>query len=159
MVHVKVWIHFFIGDTEGNNKWLVHYPGNKEGVKRPYCDCKCQFHDLSNPNPNCNYLTIKDINLQKKGNKRIKIVEFKHNITGLFLLMTFKMHRPKRIFHFPIMFTDHIKCCLQLLHSSGSGLITYMFESLCIQMGGGKDRDFIDKQHIQIYYIKKRQSE
>ena len=32
-VHVKVWIHFFIGDTEGNNKWLGQYPGNKEGVQ------------------------------------------------------------------------------------------------------------------------------
>jgi hypothetical protein len=32
-VRVKVWIHFFIGDTEGNNKLLGHYPGNKEGVK------------------------------------------------------------------------------------------------------------------------------
>ncbi len=29
-VKVKVWIHFFIGDTEGNNKWLGHYPGNRD---------------------------------------------------------------------------------------------------------------------------------
>ncbi len=28
-VKVKVWIHFFIGDTEGNNKWLGLYPGNR----------------------------------------------------------------------------------------------------------------------------------
>jgi hypothetical protein len=27
-VWVKVWIHYFIGDTEGNNKWLGQYPGN-----------------------------------------------------------------------------------------------------------------------------------
>ena len=38
-VHVKVWIHFFIGDTEGNSKWLSHMPGNKDGVSRPYRDC------------------------------------------------------------------------------------------------------------------------
>ena len=47
-VRVKVWIHFFIGDTEGNNKWLGQYPGNREGVKRPFCDCNCTYHDLSN---------------------------------------------------------------------------------------------------------------
>jgi hypothetical protein len=35
------------------------------------------------------------------------------------------------------------------LHTSGSGLIMYMFESLRDQMGGGKERDLIDKQHIQ----------
>jgi hypothetical protein len=47
----------------------------------------------------------------------------------------------------------------ELLHTSCSGLIMYMFESLRDQMGGGKDRDFIDKQHIQISSLIKRQSE
>ncbi len=27
-VNVKIWIHYFIGDTEGNNKWLGHYQGS-----------------------------------------------------------------------------------------------------------------------------------
>ncbi len=65
-VHVKVWIHFFIGDTKGNNKWLGQYHGNREYVRCPYCGCKCQFHNLSNPNPNCIYLTMEDINFSKK---------------------------------------------------------------------------------------------
>ncbi len=65
-VRVKVWIHYFIGDTKGNNKWLGQYHGNKEGVRHPYPDCKCQFHDLSNPNPTCTYLTTGDINFAKK---------------------------------------------------------------------------------------------
>ena len=42
-VNVKIWIHFFIGDTEGNNKWLGHYSGNKSQVRRPYRDCCCDF--------------------------------------------------------------------------------------------------------------------
>ncbi len=42
-IHVKVWIHYFIGDTEGNNKWLGQYSGNCEGVQQPYQDCKCTF--------------------------------------------------------------------------------------------------------------------
>ncbi len=58
--------HYFIGDSEGNNKWLGQYPGNREGVRCPYCDCKCQYHDLSNSNPNCIYLTMEDINYAKK---------------------------------------------------------------------------------------------
>jgi hypothetical protein len=32
----------------------------------------------------------------------------------------------------------------ELLHTSGSGLIMYMFESLREQMGGGKDRSLLD---------------
>ena len=39
-VRVKLWIYFFIGDTEGNNKWLGQYPGNQEKVQQPYQDCK-----------------------------------------------------------------------------------------------------------------------
>ncbi len=38
--------HFFIGDTEGNNKWLGQYLGNRDGVKRLYHGCKCSFEDL-----------------------------------------------------------------------------------------------------------------
>ncbi len=47
----------------------------------------------------------------------------------------------------------------ELLHTSGSGLIMYMFESLREQMRGGKDRDLIDRQHILILNPIKRQSE
>jgi len=65
-VHVKVWIHFFIGDTEGNNKWSGQYPGNKEGVQRPYHDCKCTWQMLSHINPNCEYLSLKDEWIAKK---------------------------------------------------------------------------------------------
>jgi hypothetical protein len=47
----------------------------------------------------------------------------------------------------------------ELLHTSGSGLIMYMFESLRDQMGGGKDRDLIGRQRIPISNLIKRQSE
>jgi hypothetical protein len=46
----------------------------------------------------------------------------------------------------------------ELLHTSGRGLFMYMFESLRDQMGGGKERDLIDK-HILISNLIKRQSE
>jgi hypothetical protein len=48
-----------------------------------------------------------------------------------------------------------------LLHTSGIEVIMYMFESLRDQMGGGKNRDLVDKQHvlISISNLIKRQSE
>ncbi len=58
---MKIWIHYFIGDIEGNNKWLGQYLGNRDGVQRPYHDCKCSFEDLKNMNPNCVYITLDDI--------------------------------------------------------------------------------------------------
>ncbi len=69
-VGVKARIHFSSRDTEGNNKWLGQYPGNREGVRHPYHDCKCQCHDLSNPNPNCTHLTMEDIEFAKKEETR-----------------------------------------------------------------------------------------
>ena len=47
----------------------------------------------------------------------------------------------------------------ELLHTSGSGLIMHMFESLRDQMGGGKDSDLIDRQHTLLSNLIKRQSE
>ncbi len=47
----------------------------------------------------------------------------------------------------------------ELLHTSGSVLIMYMFESLRDHMESGKDRDLIDKHHILISNLIMRQSE
>ncbi len=35
-VNIKLWVHYFIGNTVGNNKWLGHYLGNKRQVHWPY---------------------------------------------------------------------------------------------------------------------------
>jgi hypothetical protein len=47
----------------------------------------------------------------------------------------------------------------KLLHTSGSGLIMYMFESLCRQLGAGKNHDNIDQEHIVVSNMVKGQSE
>jgi hypothetical protein len=157
-VCVKVWIHYFIGDNEGKNKWLGQYSGNREGVRRPYRDCKFQFHDLSNPNPNCIYLTMEDINyakIRKRDNKdagieydrSISMYDIRNALTKKSLPLSDNIRGP------------YTMMPPELLHTSGSGLIMYMFESLRDQMGGGKDRDLIDKQHVLISNLIKRQSE
>ncbi len=157
-MHVKVWIHYFIGDTEGNNKWLGQYPGNREGVRRPYPDCKFQFHDLSNPNPKCIYLTMEDINLAKNRKqddedagieyyRSMSMYDIRNALTEKSLPLSDSIHGPYKMMP------------PELLHTSGSGLIMYMFESLRDQMGGGKDRDLIDRQHVLISILIKRQSE
>jgi hypothetical protein len=148
----------FIGDTKGNKKWLGQYPGNREGVICPYHDCKCQFHDLSNPNLNCIFLTLADINLAKKRNQEdedagieyycsISMYDIRNALTEKSLPLSGNIHGPYKMMP------------PELLHTSGSGLIMYMFESLRDQMGGGKDRDLIDRQHILISNLIKRQSE
>jgi hypothetical protein len=47
----------------------------------------------------------------------------------------------------------------KLLHTSGSGLIMYMFELLHHQLGAGMDHENIDREHIVVSNIIKHQSE
>jgi hypothetical protein len=126
-------------------------------VKHPH-DCKCQFHDLSNPNSTYTYLTMEDINVAKKRKQEdedagikyyssISMYDIRNALTEKSLPLSYNIHGPYKMMP------------LELLHTSGSGLIMYMFESLRDQMRGGKDRDLIDQQHIQISNLIKRQSE
>jgi hypothetical protein len=39
----------------------------------------------------------------------------------------------------------------ELLHTSGSGLIKYIFKSLQLQIGSGKICDDIDKLHVRVH--------
>ncbi len=90
-VSVRVWIHFFIGDTEGNNKWLGQYPGNREGVQWPYCDCKCSYDKLSTPNPTCDYITLMDVN-EAKRRKRVDIDKQKNYFSSQCCGTTSELH-------------------------------------------------------------------
>jgi hypothetical protein len=47
----------------------------------------------------------------------------------------------------------------ELLHTPGSGLIMCMLESLCYQLGGEKDHDYINWEHVVVSNIIKCQSE
>jgi hypothetical protein len=109
-------------------------------------------------NPNCEYLTLKDECIAKKrkhsvkdGGKNYFRSMSKYDINNSFternlalsdcIHSAFKMMPPK------------------LLHTSGSGIIMYMFKSLRQQLQGGMDCDFIDQLHIEISNFIKRQSE
>ncbi len=157
-VTIKVWIHFFIGDTVGNSKCLGHYPGNRKGVCHPYRDCKCDHDELCNTNPQCVYTTLEDMRHAKKiklsdekqghyNFKQISRYDIVNALTDTSLSLSDDIHEPYRM------------TPPELLHTSGSGIISYMFESLRVQIGGGKDHDDINKLHIQISLIIRCQSE
>ncbi len=64
--------------------------------------------------------------------------------------------------YMPLSDNIHGPYCMmppELLHTSGSGLIKYIFKSLQLQIGSGKIRDDIDKLHVRVYMSVKRQSE
>ncbi len=112
---------------------------------------------MSNPNPNCIYLTMADISYAKKRKQEdedagieyyhsISMYDIRNSLTEKILPLSDNKHGPYKMMP------------PELLDTSGSGLIMHMFESLRDQMGGGKDRDLIDKQHILISNLITRQS-
>jgi hypothetical protein len=146
-VCVKVWIHNFIGNTEGFNKWLGHYPGNQKEICRPYRDCKCNFFQLSDPNPTCEYTTIgemheaKRLKIQNENDGALLLRNMlRYDIDNAFLdsdlPLSDILHGPNRM-----MPPKH-------LHAGAQGVTMYMFDSLRIQIGCGMARDNIDKQHL-----------
>ena len=158
-VHIKVWIHFFIGDTEGNNKWLGHYSGNKSTVKRPYRDCSCNYMKMSHTNPRCVYTTMDEMRqlntLKRKRNQDDYLERFK-------AISRYPITNALTKKYMPLSDTHHGPYCMmppELLHTSGSGLIKYMFQSMQWYIGETQLRDDIDKMHVRIYSAVKRQSE
>ncbi len=64
--------------------------------------------------------------------------------------------------HLPLSYNVHGPYKMvppKLLHTSGSGLIMYMFELLRHQLGAGKNCENIDWEHIVVSNIITRQSE
>ena len=123
-VHVKVWIHYFIGDTEGNNKWLGHYSGNKSTVQRPYRDCSCNFENMSNTNPYCQYTTIEEMR-QLITLKQLDLEDYLHQFKAVSRYPIINALTKK---YMPLSDTYHGPYAMmppELLHTSGSGLSIY----------------------------------
>jgi hypothetical protein len=157
-VNIKIWIHYFIGDTEGNNKWLGHYQGSKSGVHCLYRDCSCSFHDLSNPYPNCVYATMNEMRETKREMRDSDAV-------GLFRYKQRSRHLIKNALtkkYMPLSDMHHDPSAMmppELLHTSMGGLQKYMFQSMQLYIGSTKLRDEIDKMHVRMLLDVKRQSD
>jgi hypothetical protein len=73
--------------------------------------------------------------------------DIKHAFLERFIPLLYNIHGPFRMMP------------PELLHTSSSGLIMYMFESLRSHLGGGIDCDYIDQEHVVVNNTIKRQSE
>ena len=210
-VTAKVFVHFFIGDTEGNNKWC----GHRQTRKRPYRDCKCCHARLDDVDPTCEYFSVREtrrskrrkrdledqiaMSLKRKGdveqelktrfkrrrklnaveaedketlkmereNLKTKIDELKKETNTVFTDIS--KHDVKVVFNDPLFPLSDVKYGIyrmmppELLHTSGSGLIKYMFSTLKAMFGtrkrGKRHRRTIDALHRMINAEIDRQSD
>jgi hypothetical protein len=159
-VRVKIWIHYFIGDTEGNNKWLGHYPGNKSQMYRPYQDCSCNFDELSNHNPTCIYSTLQEMRdafLLKRNDEVAGLNRYRE--LSRYPIKNALLTRNK---YMPLSNNLHGPSHMmppEVLHVFYAGLLRYIFQSMQLCIGATKLRDEIDKMHFCVSLDVKRQSD
>ena len=159
MVHIKPFIHFFIGDTEGHNKWLGHYNSSRPGVSRPYRDCHCTFKDLLHPNPMCEYTTA----IEYRRAMRMMIRPDNEVIAKKYLAQQSRHNIINAMYQARLPMSDEVHganrmCPPELLHTLDAGLTIYILESLQDQISGGKCREELDVEHSKMYRTIKRQS-
>ena len=128
-VHVKPFIHFFIGDIEGHNKWLGHYQGSKPGVSRPYRDCHCNFNELKASNPTCVYTKASEFRRamrllaydKKEGTKLLKSMS-RHGVNNALYQSRLPLS--------DVIHGANKMCPPEVLHTMDAGLTIYVFETL-----------------------------
>jgi hypothetical protein len=159
----KVWIHYRVGDSQGNYHWLGHFNGSGN-LNHPYRDCNCRMRDMDKPTTNCQYITQQEYFSQKiqieartnESAKRDVCKEFsKHNIVNAF------MHED-----LPLSDQKHGIYCMtppERLHTTSEGLPKYMIDSLCNTIGDvGHEKKVLTKienLHHTLHFHLKRNSE
>ena len=159
----KVWIHYIIGDTQGLNRWLGHFNGSGK-LEMPYRDCYCSYDNMNNPNPNCEYVTLKDYHEKKEDRERetcktrkqaVDKSWSKHDIKNAFMREgvplsdlchgIFRMMPP------------------ELLHTTSEGTTEYMIETLKHIIGddvvGKRLCNVIETLHHTVHNDLKRNSD
>jgi hypothetical protein len=143
----KVWIHYCVGDSQWNNRWLGHFNGSGN-INHPCQDCNCQMWDVDKPTTNCQYITRQDYFVQKiqieactnESAKREVCKEFsKHNIVNAFM-------------HEDVQLSDQLHgiYCMtppERLHTTSEGLTKYMIDTLCNTIGDvGDEKKLLTKK-------------
>ena len=162
-VILKVWIHFFVGDTSGNNRWLGHFNGSGM-LTCPYRDCRCSFEDMDNVFPQCEYVTCEDYYRMKNIRSTLK-----SNAARLEHDRSWSKHNIDNAFMNPYLpLSDQIHGIFRMtpperLHTTQEGLTKYMIDNLRVTIGDTGERkklvSDIENVHHHLHYDLKRNSE
>jgi hypothetical protein len=109
---------------------------------------------MSCTNPVCVYTTLDEMRVAK----RLKRENVDKGLLQLKKMSRYDIKNALIDKHMPLSDNIHRPYCMmppELLHTSGSGLIIYMIESLKIQIGRGRIRDDLDKLHVQKKFLYK----
>jgi hypothetical protein len=162
-VIVKPWIHFFVGDTSGNNHWLGHFNGSGN-ITRPYRDYECTFVDMDNPHPSYNYIKRAQYHDHKLSQTLVHTKKAKKEIDSFFS----KQPIDNAFMNPNLPLSNLIYGCYRMfppevLHTLDEGVLMYMIGSLKLTIGdvgqGKILKNDIENLHHTIHHEIKRNSE
>ena len=162
-VTAKVWIHYVIGDTSGNNRWLGHF-NSGANIQRPYRDCACDIDNMDNANPTCTYLTRQDYHSHMSLRSCIEGTREKLDFDS-----TVSKNPIRNAFMNENVPLSDLTCGIyrmtppERLHTTCEGCTKYMFESLLKTILNCTDgcnliRE-IENEHFTIHFEWSRNSE
>lgn len=159
----KVWIHFIVGDTSGNNRWLGHF-NSGSNVERPYRDCKCKMDDMGNSNPQCQYITIAEYHQHKRTRNSLQSQTEKMDLDKK--LSKHPIENASMDSNVPLSDLVHGVYCMtppERLHTTCEGSTKYIFEALVETLktceGSKELMDMMERLHFTIHHEWKRNSE
>jgi hypothetical protein len=162
-VILKVLIHFFVGDTSGNNRWLGHFNGSGM-LTCPYRDCRCSYEDMDNVSPSCQCITRQDY--YRKKHDRLKLTT---NAARIEVDRSWSKHDIDNAFMHPdLPLSDQLNGIFRMtpperLHTTQEGVTKYMMDSLRITIGDTGVRkkmvSDIENLHHNLHFALKRNSE
>ena len=162
-VILKVWIHYVIGDTSGNNRLVGQY--NNSGKSTcPYRDCFCNYPDMDETNPQCVYVRLVDYEQKKKecdeatsktAKQKVDKSWSKHNIDNAFMDDNIPLS--------DLIHGIYRMVPPELLHTTQEGITEYILAVLRDLIGtdkvGSDTRQIIERLHQRLHNDRKRNSE
>ena len=152
-VRVVPWLHIASGDIVGQNDMVGHY--NAHGnTACPDRHCHCPHDNMDNPRPNCNLVTLEEVNLAYENNDEAAFRAMSnHPINSCFEGVPIACEI-SGIFGI-------VPPCV--LHTMGGGIMKYQFECLNQLIGPGKsklkEKESLDILHQNMAKACSRQSD
>ena len=136
-VNARPWIHFIIGDTEGNNKLCAAYTSNNGTTARPNRMCKCDRYLYFEP-PECKFVEISEFtDMKKECNELLKT---RGNIGRVQRMMkSISRHNILTVWERGVPMADrkhgiNLMTPPEVLHVAGTGIAKKLIEILHLEL-------------------------
>ena len=153
VVNARPWIHFVIGDIEGNNRLAAHYSDNSGKTARPNRMCKCPTYRTVEP-PECTFVEFQEFIEAKKKFKELFVHGTKERAKEL--MKRISRHPVDTVWEHGVPLSDRKHGINRItppevLHVVGTGIAPKLVSSIHGDIKSKTDVSKLDRLHAEIY--------